>query len=415
MLAVLLLSAIAHAQPNPPTPSEREAGFLFRQGLNLLEEGQYQRATDLFRRALRKEPERLEVRPYLARSLFETEDFEPALRQLELYLDQEPSDTKVAFFRVRTLASLKRYGQASDALNLLAVTLSEQNWEWHNLKGFLEERLEQLEEAEASYKKALELSPKELEPAVNLVSLWLTQERTKEASKLVTELLSRAPEEPQVLNAFAMLLSQEDRGFDPSSLIAKLKEQTLPFELQYNFAAALAEHGEVDEAGILAADLVDRSPDDARAQWLYGRILLQRRELQEAGDYLTASVERLPLTDEVVVTMGAYSYLIADYAQAADWFGQARKRQPKDPLMAHNHSLALGKLDKLEEAIKASKVAHKLQERDDRVVYQLALMLDRNGDWKEAAKFYRRYIALIDDPELVKVVREHIAELKDDD
>ncbi len=130
----LLLLVAVQAQPDPPSSSEQEAGFLFRQGLHLLEEGQYARATDLFRRALRKEPERLEIRPYLGRSLYEQGEFEPALRQLELYLDSEPADTKVAFLRVRTLAALERYGQASDALNLLSLSLAKESWEWHNLR-----------------------------------------------------------------------------------------------------------------------------------------------------------------------------------------------------------------------------------------------------------------------------------------
>lgn len=412
LLIVFLLALPSLAQPDPPTPSEREAGFLFRQGLQLLEDGQFVRATDLFRRALRKEPERLEIRPYLARALSEQGHNESALRQLELYLDQEPKDTKVAFFRVRTLAALERFGQASDALDLLAVTLAEQTWEWHNMKGFLQESQEQPEEAETSYKKALELKPDELEPAVNLVSLWLTQEKFEQATKLVTELLSRAPEEPQVLNAFAMLLAQKQRGFDPTPLLEKLKEQELPFELQYNLAAALAERDEPDEAAILAADLVDLNPEDARASWLYGRILLQRREFQEAGDYLQAAVERLPLSDEIVATMGTYSYLTGDYEQAVDWFTQATKRAPENALLAHNLSLALGRLDKLEEAISVSRSALELSKRDPRVVYQLALMLDRNGDWKDAVKFYRRYIELTDDKEKVQVVREHISELE---
>lgn len=411
----LLLLVAVQAQPDPPSSSEQEAGFLFRQGLHLLEEGQYARATDLFRRALRKEPERLEIRPYLGRSLYEQGEFEPALRQLELYLDSEPADTKVAFLRVRTLAALERYGQASDALNLLSLSLAKESWEWHNLRGFLEQKLEHPDEAEASFKKALEIAPEALEPAVNLVSLWLTQEKLEEATKLVRDLLARAPEEPQVLNAFAMLLSEKEKGFDPTPLLDKLKEQTLPFELQYNIAAALAERGETDQAAILAADLVDRDPEEARANWLYGRILLQRRELQEAGDYLTAARERLPLNDEIVATMGTYCYLTGDYKQAADWFEQAFKRQPEDGLAAHNLSLALGRMDELKQAIRASRQAYALSQTDSRVVYQLALMLDRDGQWEEAADYYRKYIELIDDPLDVEVVREHLSELEQEE
>lgn len=412
LMLLCLLIGTASAQPAPPTAQEREAGFLFRQGLELLEQGQHVRATDLFRQALRLEPERLEIRPYLARSLFEADEFEPALRQVELYLDKEPQDHKVALFRVRLLTALERYGQASDALGLLAVIYGESSWEWHNLKGYLAERQEQYETADAAYQKAAELTTDSYEPDTNLVALYLKQKKVDEATTVVTDLLAKAPDDPRVLNAFSMLLAEKERGFDPGPLIAKLKDQSLPFELQYNFAAALAERASVSEAAVLAADLVDRNPEDARASWLYGRILLQQRELQDAGQYLLAARDRLPLTLEVATTMGSYSYLTGDYPEAVRWFDEAMTRDPENGLWPHNRSLALSRQDKLEEAIASSRAALRLLNDDPRVVYQLALVLDRNGDAEDAIKAYQRFLEMNEDAEQAAIVREHIAELK---
>ncbi len=412
LLLMTLMIAAAWAQPFPPSAGEREAGFLFRQGLMLLEQGQHERAVDLFRQALRLEPERLEIRPYLASALYDGGEYEPALRQLELYLGAEPGDAKVAFLRVRILTALERYGQAQDALEVLALTYGETSWEWHNLKGYLQEQQDRPEEAEASYRMAAELSEDSWEPDVNLVTLLLRQERIDEAGKIVTDLLSEAPEDPQILNAFALLLSQKEAGFDPAPLIEKLRETTLPFELQYNFAAALAERGSVSEAGVLAGDLVDRFPDDARASWLYGRILLQRRELQDAGEYLLAARERLPLTEEVAATMGSYSYLTSDFVEASRWFAEALERDPENGLSAHNLSLSLSRQDKLDEAISASRKAVTLRVDDSRVIYQLALVLDRNGDLEAAREVYRRFLEVSDDDQQKSIVREHLKEMK---
>lgn len=412
LFLLCLLAAASWAQPAPPTSEEREAGFLFRQGLELLDDGQYVRATDMFRQALRLEPERLEIRPYLGRSLFETGDYEAALRQLELYLDKEPGDAKVALFRVRVLTALERYGQANDALGLLAVTYGETSWEWQNLKGYLAEKQEQYDIAEAAYKKAAELATDSYEPDTNLVALYLKQGKVDEATTIVTDLLSLAPDDPAVLNVFALLLSEKERGFDPTPLISKLKDKTLPFELQYNFAAALAQRGSTSEAAVLAADLVDRNDDDPRASWLYGRILLQQRELQDAGKYLLAARDRLPLTLEVAATMGSYSYLTGDYGEAVRWLNEAISRAPEDGLLVHNLSLALSHQDKLDEAIAASRKALSLDDEDPRIAYQLALVLDRNGDVDEAVQAYQHFLELNDDAEQAASVREHIAELK---
>lgn len=413
MLLLLALVLPAWAQPAPPTSSEQEAGFLFRQGLNLLEDGQPARATDLLKKALRLEPERLEIRPYLARSLYEQKDYESALRQLELYLNLEPDDTKVALFRVRTLVALERLGQAADALALLRDALRDKSWEWHNLNGYLLQKADDLKQAEAEYSKAAELAPKtEFEPRANLIALWLAQDRIEDATKLVSTMLDESASDPQVLNAFAMLLSKKQPGFDPTPLLDAVKSKALPLELQYNLAAALAERGETTQAALLAADLVDRFPDEPRASWIYGRVLLQQRELQDAGQYLQAAVDKLPADVETLTTMGYYSYLVGDYAEAVNWYRQALEKSPQDPEISHNLSLALSREDKLDEALEASRKAVDLDKEDPRFVYQLALVLDRDGQFSEAAKYYRKFLSLNDDKEQAAVVREHIDELE---
>ena len=408
----LLLVSVAAAQPDPPSPSEREAGFLFRQGLALMEQGQVARATDLFRKALRLEPERLEIRPYLARGLYEAKDYEAALRHLELYLDKEPQDSKVALFRVQALTALERFGQAGDAIELLRVPLAA-SWEWHNLRGFLAQKEGRLDVAEAAFLEAQRLSPPSVyEPRANLIALWLSQERVEEASALVGEMLTAAADDVQVLNAFALLLSKKEPGFDPAPILEAVKEKTLPFELQYNLGAALAERRETAQAALLAADLVDRFPDEARASWLYGRVLLQQRELQDAGDYLLAARDKLPTTEETLQTLGTYSYLVGDYEEAVGWFRQGLDRNPENAHGAHNLSLALSRLDRLEEAAEASRRAVGLQEGEPSFVYQLALVLDRDGKTQEASTVYRRFLELTEDEEQATIVREHLDELE---
>jgi tetratricopeptide (TPR) repeat protein len=110
--------------------------------------------------------------------------------------------------------------------------------------------------------------------------------------------------------------------------------------------------------------------------------------------------------------MGTYSYLIGDYREAERWFAEAMTRDPENGLWPHNLSLALSRLDKLEEAIAASSEALRLQKNDPRVIYQLALVLDRNGDIEQAIEAYQRFLEKNEDPEQASVVREHLAELK---
>ena len=408
-----ILTSLAQAQPDPPTSVEREAGFLFRQGLSLLEQGQSDRASELFRKSLRLEPERLEIRPYLAKALYDLKEYEAALRQLDLYLNLEPTDAKVGLFRVKVLVSLEQYGQAADALALLGLVHREKSWEWHNLNGFLLEQQGDRKAAEIEYRRAVELaSDQEFEPRTNLLVLLLADERLEEATELVGQMLSQAADDPQVLNAFALLLSKKESGFDPAPILDAVKDKTTPFELQYNLAAALAERGDTVNAALLSADLVDRFPDDARASWIYGRVLLQQKELQDAGDYLVSAQAKLPTSDETLETMGIYSYEVGDFTEAVSWFQQALKRNPQSPEVAHNLSLALSRLDRLEEAVEASQLAVELRDDDPRFLYQLAFVYDRDGRLTEAAEYYRRFLEFNESESEAAVVREHLSEIE---
>ena len=49
------------------------------------------------------------------------------------------------------------------------------------------------------------------------------------------------------------------------------------------------------------------------------------------------------------------------------------------------------------------------------MAYQLAVVLDRDGDVDDAVKAYQRFLELNDDAEQAGIVREHIAELKGKD
>lgn len=388
-----------------------EAGFLFRQGLELLDQGQYIRATDLFRKALVAEPARIEVRPYLAQSLLESKDYEESLKELDLYLKQEPTDTKASFLKVKVLAALKRYAEAADALATLQLRYGEGPWEWENLRGFLAEKDGNVSQAESAYKRASELNPEALEPQTSRVALYLQHDRTEEAAALVQELLRKAPDDPAVLNAVTLLLAKQDPDFDPSELLVKLGDKRLPFELQYNLAASLAQKGTLDRAGLLAADLVDRYPDDARATWLYGRVLLGQGELQDAGRYLLAVRDRLPAGLEMSATLGMYAYQVGDYEGAIGWFKDAKTRDPKEGSWDHDLSLAYSHLDRLDEALASSRQAVTLMPSDPRVLYQLALVLERQGDVAGAMKAYQNYLGASISAEDAAVVKEHLEEL----
>ena len=69
-------------------------------------------------------------------------------------------------------------------------------------------------------------------------------------------------------------------------------------------------------------------------------------------------------------------------------------------------------MDKLDEAAVVSRRAVELDSDEAKYVYQLALVLDRDGKIEEASTQYRRFLELNEDAAQAAIVREHLSELE---
>lgn len=154
-----------------------------------------------------------------------------------------------------------------------AVAESPEDPQAHFYYGVALEGVEKLDEAEASYRKAISLSDRLVEASQNLSALLLDEGKLEEALAVADAALAQHPEDPGLLGNRALAL---DAAGDPAAVAAYekvLKKKPDEPWLRFNYATALAANDRPDDAKKQLAQLPADDPElAAQAAQLYGRI-----------------------------------------------------------------------------------------------------------------------------------------------
>lgn len=215
-----------------------------------LSSGEYHRAVELYRRALDLNPNDVQSNRGLAESYFWLGEYDQA----------------------------QRYAEASR-------TLDRRNPDVLTLSGRIAIGLGNLEDAEASFRRALELEPNNADAEIGLAELALAGGKSLDALLALQRALRIHPEHRKAL--LSLVLIHEEAG-EPATAERYLE-------------IALAAHGESPEAHILAAEFELRRGDTAAAA--------AHARIAQALDPLNAAAARIRATASVID--GNYAEAIA--------------------------------------------------------------------------------------------------------
>jgi Flp pilus assembly protein TadD len=87
-----------------PEPAAEPTYTLYRRGLELLEDGDFEHATEPLAEAARREPEKTSVREALGRAYFRTGRFRLAAREFDAVVESHPVDDYAHFCLGRALS-----------------------------------------------------------------------------------------------------------------------------------------------------------------------------------------------------------------------------------------------------------------------------------------------------------------------
>ncbi len=286
ILLVLVLSTTACTNDNTEE---------FRaEGLKLMEEGNPNGAIVFFKSALEQDSTNFELRYDLVKAYIQADKRVQAEAEIKKCLVQEPTNIDLLFTAANYYTGIR---DAEQALSYLAQIeeLQKPNTESRQLVASNLRSIGKLNEAEAAYKEALEMSDNSAVAAINLSSLYLSQKRNQDALTLLNTVLSKDPNNINALQLRALALDDMKNYTEAESTYEKLIG-LLPNEINpsYSLAELFIKQGKMEKAEEIYAKINKSFKSDNLEYLLAGLIAYEKGEFEEASKFFQQSVQASP-------------------------------------------------------------------------------------------------------------------------
>ncbi len=324
---------------------------------------------------------------------------------------------------------LLQEGKAMEALTTLDLALSQfpVNPILHNLRGLVVSQLGRDKEAEASFRKVIELAPRSAMGYNNLATVLSQRGRAAEARQLFEQALQREPQNFTSLLGLGVTLATLQKYSEAVPFLEKAwLSRPQDFQTGYELARALRELKRSAEARkilasipapskgtiaaryfTLAAVLAEDQADNAAAVSLYRRayelapgsfeiyLALTRASL---GSAVPASDRTLPpapahLSAEQHFALGLLFASRRAYPEAVSHFAQTLQMEPASYSTAYNLAVSYKGAGETEAAIKL--IESRLENHSTAEFHNLLASLQESvGHYVEAVRHYQKAVEL---------------------
>jgi tetratricopeptide (TPR) repeat protein len=296
---------------------------------------------------------------------------------------------------VSSVSTRRRVPAWRDDATLFGAPRPTESARVHYNLGLIAQRAGRLEEAEAEYRRALELNPSSAEALVNLAELSRLRGRGEERVALLRRAVAAAPRSPIALQALGEALDAVGRSDEALGEYNRAVAVDMNWpSARRSYAFALARAGRMDDALKNAASAVALEPKSSEARYGLGRIAMEMGRLDVAiAAFLEAS--RLdPKSALAWENLGVCLHESGDPAAALAPLRQAVALDPADAAPRRNLGVAFDDLGRGAEAEAALKEAVRLDAKYVDAWHALGVVLQKLGRGPEAEEAYRRAVAL---------------------
>lgn len=261
--------------------------------------------------------------------------------------------------------------------------------------------LKQNDRAEATFRRALELDPNQVEARNNLALLLQQTNRAAESLPLLDAALTLRPDYPEARNNRGLsleALGREAEAIDDYVAAARLRPTyAAPLENLSRLAMKRYNAGQLDGAGTLFELVAQFDPRSSAAWSNLGAIRFQQRQFAGAVDACQRAIDLNPAHAEAWNNLGSGQLKLQRHDEAERSFRRAIEFQPNFPGALNNLALLLGRNRKYDEAEALYRRVLQLEPRDVGPLQGLGLIHFNRGEYGQAREWYDRALAIAPD------------------
>lgn len=360
LLVVGLISGCSLFDPNV-----RKQKY-YNSGLRYFEKGQYQEAAIQFTNAVKIDPGYADAHFQLGESYLKLQRLDRAYQELFRTVELRPEDYKARIALANVLIMGRQFLKAKEQTDWLAkqrpndpathstlsnllsaegdvpgaiaemqhtISLDPFHWELYLGLGFLEQRSDQPDLAEANFKKVIELNPKSSAPRIVLGNFYLGQKRTADAERQFRDAIAVEPKSLAPREALARLLLITGKKADAENVL-KQAERDLPNEPGPLLALSSFYYATGDMNNALAeyGALYQQHPKDLQIKKRYIQLLIVGNRVEQARKLNDEILKESPNDQDALVYRSQMQISWGDLDRAIDTLQTVVKNDPRNSL-----------------------------------------------------------------------------------
>jgi tetratricopeptide (TPR) repeat protein len=377
------------------TGSSGTSAIGFVQGMVLIKLKRFGEAGQVYAEILSEDPDFPLLHTRLSFTYFQSGDAEDALREAKAALAENPNNPSACLNAGLALADLRKFDAAKSQLQLCIRIKPDYGLAYAGLASLLED-MKDFDGAIAQYKKALALKPDDANTRYNLGVVYGNKDDFVSAIREYREVKRLDPNKLEARQNLGAALMHTD----PAAAILEFRELVAiapnwPY-CHECLGDALYQTGKYEEAEKEYQAAAEAEPAEPRSHTGLGHIYEVRQKYDEALlEYRIA--EKLDDTSGAAFTdAGRVLLLKKDFPAAIT---ELQRGEEVDPANWVNHDLrgqALEDSGGRDAAIAEYKEALSIAPKELQARLDLALALEKKGDWVSALDNYRQ--ASLDEP-----------------
>jgi tetratricopeptide (TPR) repeat protein len=355
-----------------------------------------------------------------------------AVESFRRVLKQEPNNEEANYYMASSLRNLGRRDEAIERLHHL-LSLSDpasaspspatqsSRTRLRQFLGVLYQETRQHEMAIELFRDLCKDQPDDVHAKLGLVYALKEGGRLDEARKLSSELVAKKPADLDILITHARILSS-DGELDAAAQLLKeelrRKQESSPGgeeveECYLSVSQLYSEHRHYDMARQVLEEGLAQKPGSQALIFNLGSVFERLNQIATAEEQFKKVLAENP---EHSAALNYLGYMLADrelrLEEALGYIERALAQDPHNGAYLDSLGWVYFKLNKFELAEENLKQAVQINDRDPTILEHLGDLYLRLGDHFRALDYYRKSVALAEDPEELEKVEAKLASLE---